>query len=101
MTVNTLEQTMSPREFAGWRHYYLTEPFGSRTHHQMIAQLTALMFNVNRGKDTEPLTLHNFDLFEAKPEQEARHKAEEKAWRNKFLSSVETHNASMKKPLKD
>ena len=96
MTIAELDERMTPVEFFAWHEYYLQEPFGSRTHHLMQAQISALLFNVNRGEKTEPLTLYDFDLFEDSDSREGRYLAEESAWRRKMIASAESHNASIK-----
>ena len=88
MTVAELDRRMTAREYAKWRLFATIEPFGDRTHHLMMAQLTALLFNVNRGKKSDPVMgLYDFDLFEGRADKENRKEAEERQARKEVLDS--------------
>ena len=94
MTVAELDRRMTAKEFAKWRFYAGIEPFGARTHHLMTAQLTALLFNVNRGsKSDKVMSLYDFDLYEDERDRSAREGVEEKQAQKDVLASFEAWNA--------
>lgn len=51
---------MSPKEFIAHHADYQREPWGSRTVVIMLAQVCAILCNVNRGKDTQPFQPADF-----------------------------------------
>ena len=48
-TVNELETSLSSSEFAEWMAYYTIEPFGQWRDNLHAAQITAMLYNINRG----------------------------------------------------
>lgn len=59
-TVAELLDRVSSEELAEWQAYYKLEPFGPMVSHVMVAQLTQLMANVNRQRNSEPYKLADF-----------------------------------------
>ncbi len=50
MTVAQLDATMSAKEFFKWIEYFKSEPQQADRLEMMLAQLTALMYNMNSKK---------------------------------------------------
>jgi hypothetical protein len=59
-TVDELGATMSPQEFLAHHADFQREPWGSRMVVVMLAQVCAILCNVNRGKDTPAFTPADF-----------------------------------------
>ncbi len=58
--MDELGATMSAQEYLGHLDDYQREPWGSRAVVAMLAQVCAILCNVNRGKDTPPFTPSDF-----------------------------------------
>lgn len=98
MPISELDARMSVPEMKKWQAYYMVEPFGDRTQHIMLAQLTALLFNINRDpKKGKALQHHDFDLFESRFIKEVREHKEGRAWVTAFKASAEAHNQRIRK----
>ena len=62
---------MSSSEFSEWQAYYELEPFGAWRDNWHFAQLTALLFNINRGSG-KALSPADFMYVDAETAQEKR-----------------------------
>jgi hypothetical protein len=51
---------MDPREYLEHLEDYQRDPWGSRAVVAMLAQVCAILCNVNRGKDTKPYSAEDF-----------------------------------------
>lgn len=49
-TVAELYETLTPQEMTEWQAYYQLEPWGAWRDNWHSAQLSTLLFNINRGK---------------------------------------------------
>jgi hypothetical protein len=59
-TVAELGATMDPAEYLAHLEDYRREPWGTRAIVVMLAQVCAVICNVNRGKDGKPYTAEDF-----------------------------------------
>ncbi len=68
---------MSATELTQWMAYAAIEPFGERRADLRIAQLCALIANVNRDRKRrpKPFSIEDFLLFREPVEREVRHDA--------------------------
>lgn len=55
-----LEVSVSARELADWAAYWGVEPWGAERDNMHAAVIASLIFNANRGKDTEPRKMDDF-----------------------------------------
>lgn len=55
-----MENSVSSRELTEWLAYYELEPFGHVVDQHMIAQLSAIVINANRGKDGKKARASDF-----------------------------------------
>lgn len=63
-----LKRIMPEMEFQQWMLYHRHYPLDDQAnHHEPVARLSALMFNINRGKDARPLTALDFLPYREKP----------------------------------
>jgi hypothetical protein len=74
-----LEDLLTSADIVEWLAYANEEPFGPRHDDFRIGQLTALLFNVNRGKDQQPMKWD--DWFPSCEKLEEVEQAREKAAR--------------------
>lgn len=71
MTVGEMLERMDARELDAWMLYERVEPFGDRVTQMMVAQLTALVANVVRGKGGREVKVEDLmPRFEADKTQE-------------------------------
>jgi len=67
-TVAELNERIDSRELSEWIAYYNIEPFGQDRMELMLAQLTAVLANANRGKKGRPFRVGDFLIgYEAEP----------------------------------
>ena len=62
-------ESISYEQLLRWSEFYAIEPFGPDRSDFMIAQLSALTFNINRGKNARPAKPKDF-MPEFGPRQE-------------------------------
>lgn len=68
--LSVLKRVMSYREFAGWRAFFLREPFDdARCFDLPGAQLRHLYANSHRGANTPAMPLSDFLPFGEKPDE--------------------------------
>lgn len=69
-TVDELLDTMSYPELCRWGLYYREEPFGHWRTDVMLAQICAILANVNRDpkQREKPFTIQDFMLFDKQTE---------------------------------
>lgn len=60
---------MSSAEFSEWIEFYKLEPFGRDAEFEGHAQTAAMIYNVNRGKDDEPIKVSDLMPKEPTPPQ--------------------------------
>lgn len=65
-----LNLTMSAREFAQWMDYFRSEPFGPVRDNLHAGQITAMLYNANRGKGKKPLSAADFLLMSQRERME-------------------------------
>ncbi|MDQ7019612.1 MAG: DUF4035 domain-containing protein [Robiginitomaculum sp.] len=68
-TVRELLARIDARELAEWQAYYRLEPFGEERADWRQAQTTAMIANVNLGKDAHPIEADIF-MYGHEPEPE-------------------------------
>ncbi|PCI51396.1 MAG: hypothetical protein COB49_01965 [Alphaproteobacteria bacterium] len=68
-TVRELLARIDARELAEWQAYYRLEPFGEERADWRTAQTTAMIANVNLGKDARPIEAGIF-MYGYQPEPE-------------------------------
>jgi len=66
MTVGDLRRRMSAEEFTQWAAFYRLEPWGEARADLRSGVVASLLFNIHKGKDTEPLSPADFLLFQDK-----------------------------------
>lgn len=66
-----LESQLSSSEFSEWIAFYSFEPFGAWRDNWHAAQLTALVYNVNRGKGNA-LSAGDFMYIDAESSQDKK-----------------------------
>lgn len=70
-TVAELEASLSSSEFTEWMRFYRENPFGTWRDNWHSAQIAALLFNANRGKQ-QPMKVADFMFMsEAESKQKA------------------------------
>lgn len=63
-TVAEVESSMGSAELSEWQEYYALEPFGAWRDNWHSAQIAALLFNTNRGKQ-QPVKSSDFMFIDA------------------------------------
>jgi len=70
-TVAEIEASMGSAELSEWQEYYALEPFGTWRDNWHSAQLAALIFNVNRGKQ-KPVSTADFMFVDAQTSRDTQ-----------------------------
>lgn len=73
-TVAELDASLSASELMEWMAFYELEPFGPIRDNMHAAQIASLLYNVNRRKNSTPMTVTDFMYkdVEVKKEEETR-----------------------------
>jgi hypothetical protein len=70
-TIGEIEATMGSAELSDWMDYYQIEPFGAWRDNFHSAQISALIYNVNRGKQ-KPVKTADFMFVDAETAQDTK-----------------------------
>lgn len=70
-TTRELELTMGSAELSEWFEYHAIEPWGAQRDNYHSAQIAALLYNINRGKQ-KPVTSQDFMFMDPETAQELK-----------------------------
>ena len=70
-TVGEIEQSMGSSELSEWQEYYGLEPWGAWRDNWHSAQIAALLYNANRGKQ-KPLNSADFMFVDRETARESQ-----------------------------